>query len=39
MKNVLIWMVLAAGHIFYEKAQERFLYLEAQDNVFRALQH
>lgn len=31
-------MALAAGHIFYEKAQERFLYLEAQNNFFPALQ-
>lgn len=27
-------MALAAGHIFYKKAQERFLYLEAQNNFF-----
>lgn len=31
-------MALAAGRIFYKKAQERFLYLEAQNNFFPALQ-
>lgn len=36
-KNVLIWMTLAAGHIFYKKMQERFLHLEAQNNFFFSL--
>lgn len=32
-------MALAAGPIFYKKAQERFLCLETQNNFFPALQN